>query len=106
MSDIVVQTGEVYQGIQPIERYNTLSGWCRLLSDNGLAPFRIVKYEMPRPYTLHDLVWYGLRPAKTVHLFLALFLPLAFGELFCLSVPTFGPVQHRVSSSFTGQGCN
>ncbi len=42
------QTGRIYQGFQPLERYNTLNGWHTLLSENGLTPFKVAKSEMVR----------------------------------------------------------
>ena len=76
------QTGHVYQGFQPIERYHTLNGWRDLLTENGLVPFKVIKFEMVRPRTLPDLAWYLMRPAKIVHYLAMLPLPIALANCF------------------------
>lgn len=76
------QTGDVYQGFQPIERYHTLNGWKMLLNDNGLVPFDVIKFEMVRPRTLRDLVWYMAHPPKVAHYLLMHVIPLALANCF------------------------
>lgn len=76
------QTGDVYQGFQPIERYHTLNGWRTLLADNGLLPFRVAKFEMVRPRTPADWLWYLARPPKIAHYLLMYMIPLALANCF------------------------
>lgn len=76
------QTGSIYQGFQPLERYNTLNGWRDLLIENGLTPFKIAKFEMVRPRTSHDWWWYLQRPPKVAHYFLMYLIPLALANSF------------------------
>jgi SAM-dependent methyltransferase len=76
------QTGDVYQGFQPIERYHTLNGWKRLLEENGLVPFEVIKFEMVRPRTVRDLAWYLARPPKVAHYLLMHVIPLALANCF------------------------
>lgn len=77
-----VQTGEVYQGFQPIERYNTLAGWRRLLINNGLVPYKVAKYEVTFPQTVADFFWYLARPSKILHLLLTPLIPLPLANCF------------------------
>jgi len=76
------QTGDVYQGFQPIERYHTLNGWRTLLAENGLHAFAVAKFEMIRPRTVRDLGWYLSHPAKVAHYFLMYMIPLALANCF------------------------
>ncbi len=76
------QTGDVYQGFQPIERYHTLNGWRDLLTENGLVPFKVIKFEMVRPRTVPDLFWYLTRPNKIAHYLAMYTLPLALANCF------------------------
>ena len=78
----VWQTGDVFDDGQPLQRYNTLNGWHHLLVENGLIPFRTVKYEIVRPRTFANLMWYLARPMKIAHLMLNPFIPLALGNCF------------------------
>ena len=78
----VWQTGDVFDDGQPIQRYNTLNGWHNLLVENGLIPFQTIKYEMVRPRTSADTLWYLKRPAKLLHLLLTPFLPLTMSNCF------------------------
>ena len=78
----VVQTGDVYQGFQPIERYHTLNGWRRLLTENGLRPIKTVKYEKVSPRTSADTWWYLRHPPKLLHLLLTPLIPLALANCF------------------------
>lgn len=78
----VAQTGEVYQGPQPLERYNTLNGWRRLLSENGLPPFKTVKFERVMPRTWTDLSWSLCHPPKLLHALLTPLIPLPLVDSF------------------------
>ena len=71
----VLQTGDVFDDGQPLQRYNTRGGWQAMLSANGLTAFQTHKYEREWPRTLPDLAWYLVRPAKTARLFAAWFVP-------------------------------
>jgi SAM-dependent methyltransferase len=75
-----IQTGEVYQGFQPIERYNTLAGWRRLLINNGLVVYKEIKYEVTFPKTVADFFWYLPRPSRIFHLLLTPLIPLALAN--------------------------
>jgi SAM-dependent methyltransferase len=72
----VWQFGEVFDDGQPLQRYNTRIGWSQVLTNNGLQPFKIVKYERERPLTTKDLVWYLRRPMKLLKLLISPFVPL------------------------------
>ena len=72
----VCKTGDVYDDGQPLQRYNTRAGWHRLLVNNGLAPFSVVKYELERPRTLQDGLWYLRRPSKLVRLLISPLIPV------------------------------
>ena len=76
------QTGDIYQGFQPIERYDTLNGWRKLLVDNGLVPFDVVKFEIVRPRTKQDLRWFLSHPPKIVRYIAMHFVPLALANSF------------------------
>ncbi len=69
------RTGEVWDDGQPIQRYHTRAGWARMLSDNGLAVERVVKYELPWPRTARDGLWYLRRPFKLAHLLVGMLMP-------------------------------
>lgn len=72
----VWQVGDVFDDGQPIQRYNTRVGWHRLLSENGLEPFKTLKYERERPHTGRDCLWYLRRPAKLLKLLISPLVPL------------------------------
>jgi SAM-dependent methyltransferase len=71
----VWQTGDVFDDGQPIQRYNTRLGWHRLLVENGLEPYKTLKYEQERPRTFKDCLWYIRRPSKVLKLLLSPLIP-------------------------------
>jgi SAM-dependent methyltransferase len=78
----VWKTGEVFDDGQPLQRYNTLSGWKNMLVKKGLVPFSIKKYEREWPLTWRDLRWYLIRPLKVARLFSSWFIPLNLSNCF------------------------
>ena len=73
----VLQTGDVCDDSQPIQRYATLNEWRRLLEENGLSIQRVQGYERPLPRTRDDWVWYLRHPHKLLtRIFLIPFIPL------------------------------
>ena len=72
----VWETGDVFDDGQPLQRYNTLSGWKDMLVNKGLVPFSILKYEREWPRTWEDFRWYLVRPFKIARLFSTWFIPL------------------------------
>lgn len=72
----VLQTGQVLDDGQPLQRYNTPGGWHDMLIANGLAPFTMRKYEREWPRTRADFVWHLKHPKKFVWLLISLFVPL------------------------------
>ncbi len=70
------ETGHVFDDGQPLQRYNTRGGWHTMLVENGLAPFRTLKYEREWPRTRADVVWYLAHPSKIARLIAAIFVPL------------------------------
>ena len=72
----VWQTGDVFDDGQPVQRYSTKLGWHRLLVENGLQPFKTVKYEREWPRTGRDCFWYLSQPMKTLKLLISPFVPL------------------------------
>jgi SAM-dependent methyltransferase len=72
----VMQTGQVFDDGQPLQRYNTPAGWREMLMHNGLLPFKTLKYEREWPLTRADLLWYLTHPAKIVRLFTMGLIPL------------------------------
>ena len=71
----VWQTGDVFDDGQPLQRYNTRVGWHELLTENGLRPFRTLKYEREWPRTLQDCLWYLARPTKLLKLLISPMIP-------------------------------
>lgn len=72
----VWRTGDVFDDGQPLQRYNTRTGWHNLLIQNGLKPFQTLKYEREWPRTYKDRVWYLRRPAKMLKLLLSPLVPV------------------------------
>ena len=72
----VWQTGDVFDDGQPLQRYNTRSGWHDLLVENGLRPFRTLKYERVWPRTFKDVFWYLRRPLKALKLLISPLIPI------------------------------
>lgn len=72
----VWKTGDIFDDGQPLQRYNTLTGWKNMLVNKGLVPFSILKYEREWPRTWKDLRWYLFRPLKVVRLLSTWFVPL------------------------------
>lgn len=76
------KTGGVFDDMQPLQRYNTRAGWQRMLVENGLIPFRTLKYEREWPRTWPDLLWYLTHIGKTVHLLITRLIPLNLANCF------------------------
>ena len=76
----VVDTGDIFDDGQPLQRYNTRRGWQVMLEDGGLLPYRIVKYERPWPRTGLDFTWYLRHPAKFLRLFISFLIPVNLGN--------------------------
>lgn len=76
----VLQTGDVFDDGQPLQRYHTRTGWHAMLEVNGLTPFETIKYEREWPRTRADLGWYLRRPAKIVRLLITPLIPLNFAN--------------------------
>jgi SAM-dependent methyltransferase len=74
--------GAAFDDCQPIQRYHTRVGWAGLLEENGLRVRRTEKFEMVRPRTRADWLWYLRRPAKVAHLALVALLPLNLANSF------------------------
>jgi SAM-dependent methyltransferase len=72
----VWQVGDVFDDGQPLQRYNTRLGWHNLLAENGLEPFKTVKYEREWPCTPADYLWYLRRPMKILKLLITPFIPV------------------------------
>jgi SAM-dependent methyltransferase len=72
----VCQTGDVFDDGQPLQRYNTRLGWHRLLTQNGLEPFKTLKYEREWPRTIQDGWWYLRRPLKVLKLLISPLVPV------------------------------
>jgi SAM-dependent methyltransferase len=72
----VWQVGDVFDDGQPLQRYNTRLGWHRLLVKNGLAPFKVLKYEREWPRTIKDCLWYLSRPMKALKLLITPLIPV------------------------------
>jgi SAM-dependent methyltransferase len=70
------QVGDVFDDGQPLQRYNTRRGWHRLLEENGLIPFKIIKYEREWPRTGKDCLWYLKHPLKIVKLLVSPLVPI------------------------------
>jgi SAM-dependent methyltransferase len=78
----VLRTGDVGDQGQPIERYATRVQWERMLSENGLAIFRTVRYNLTVPRTAPDRKWYVRRPRRLLWLLASLFVPLNLSSCF------------------------
>ena len=78
----VWNTGNVFDDGQPLQRYNTVSGWKEMLVKKGLVPFSIKKYEREWPRTWKDLRWYLIRPLKIARLITTWFVPLNLSNCF------------------------
>jgi len=76
----VWRTGEVFDDGQPLQRYNTLAGWQKMLETGGLRVERIVRYEREWPRTSADWQWSLMRPAKLLRACLAPLVPLPFAN--------------------------
>jgi len=76
----VYKTGDIYDDGQPLQRYNTLIGWQRMLEAYQLLPFKILKYEIERPRTLSDLLWFLSHPLKILRLLFSVFIPVKLGN--------------------------
>lgn len=76
----VLQTGDVFDDGQPLQRYNTRQGWHNLLVKNGLEPIYTTRYERERPYTFRDLMWYIAHPAKLIRLGISPLIPVNFAN--------------------------
>ncbi len=72
----VLQTGDIFDDGQPLQRYNTPKGWHDMLVKNGLKPYRMLKYEREWPQTRSDLFWYLTHPMKIARLFVSWFVPV------------------------------
>jgi SAM-dependent methyltransferase len=71
----VCQTGQVFDDGQPLQRYNTPAGWREMLINNGLLPYKLLKYEREWPLTRADLRWYLTHPTKFARLFTMWLIP-------------------------------
>lgn len=71
----VWQTGEVFDDGQPLQRYNTRTGWQRLLEANGLSVKRVAKYELVWPRTWPDVIRYLRRPLRLLRLLASPLIP-------------------------------
>jgi ubiquinone/menaquinone biosynthesis C-methylase UbiE len=71
----VLKTGQVFDDIQPLQRYNTPTGWFNMLTTNGLHPIKVYKYEREWPQTMKDLWWYLLNPQKIARLLITWIIP-------------------------------
>ncbi|MBL7200624.1 MAG: class I SAM-dependent methyltransferase [Anaerolineae bacterium] len=72
----VWQTGDVFDDGQPLQRYSTRLGWQTLLEENGLTPFRTLRYELEWPRTVRDTIWYLAHPLKAFRLCISPLIPV------------------------------
>ena len=72
----VLQTGDVFDDGQPLQRYNTRQGWHNMMVDSRLRPYKTLKYEREWPYTIPDFLWYLRSPKKLMRLFVSWFIPV------------------------------
>lgn len=78
----VWRKGRVVDDGQPLQRYATRHDWEQLLSTNGLAVSRTIKYEREWPRSRSDLVWYLRHPKALVRLMFSPFVPLNLANCF------------------------
>lgn len=72
----VNRTGEIFDDLQPLQRYATRATWETLLRNGGLHIDQLVPWgEVNRPRTLRDWWWSALRPQKAVRAALAALTP-------------------------------
>jgi ubiquinone/menaquinone biosynthesis C-methylase UbiE len=72
----VLQTGEVFDDAQPIQRYATRRTWEVLLQNGGLEIERIVPYgEVQHPRTIEDLYTIIRKPQKILRALIAAMTP-------------------------------
>jgi len=76
----VFKKGDIFDDDQPLQRYNTLKGWQRLLETYNLQVYKIYKYELPWPRTFSDFLWYLRHPVKVLHLIISALIPLNLGN--------------------------
>jgi SAM-dependent methyltransferase len=76
----VYKTGDIYDDGQPLQRYNTLKGWQRMLESCRLLPFQTLKYERVWPRTLDDLGWYLRHPFTIIRLIFSVLIPVNLGN--------------------------
>jgi SAM-dependent methyltransferase len=73
--------GHVFDdGFQPIQRYNTRVGWQQMLERSGLCVRRVAKWEITRPRTSSDRLWYLRRPRKIAHLLASFLIPVNLAD--------------------------
>jgi hypothetical protein len=76
----VYKTGDIYDDGQPLQRYNTLIGWQRMLEAHQLLPFKTLKYEIEPPRTFADLLWFLSHPLKICRLLFSVLIPVNLGN--------------------------
>lgn len=76
------QKGDVFIDNQPLQRYNTLKGWRKILVECGLQPFKILKYEVERPRTWSDFAKLIRKPSRLIHLAMTWAIPLGLANCF------------------------
>lgn len=72
----VMETGDIFDDGQPLQRYNTRNGWRDMLLAGGLKPYDTLRYEREWPRTASDALWYATHPPKLIRLLIARFVPL------------------------------
>lgn len=80
--DYARRYGDIFDDGQPIQRYNTRCGWQRLLENNGLRVIAVHKWELTRPCSVGDYLWYARRPRKLAHYLIGTILPLNLANCF------------------------
>lgn len=72
----VYETGEIFDDLQPLQRYATRSTWETLLEQGGLHIDQLVPWgEVNRPRTPRDWLWSLRRPQKAVRAALSAITP-------------------------------
>jgi len=78
----VLLTGDIGDQGQPIERYATRRQWERMLVENGLEIYKVIRYNFPFPRTKRDWWWYLKHPRKLLWLAISLFVPFNLSSCF------------------------
>jgi SAM-dependent methyltransferase len=79
----VWETGDIFDdGYQPIQRYCTRNGWTKLLKENGLTPYQVLKHERERPRTPKDALSFLRHPLRLLRLALLPLVPLNLSDRF------------------------